>query len=44
MIDPKRWRYQIIQFILGFIGILIIVRIYTYQTSTLIPSILGRRR
>ncbi len=41
MIDPKRWRYQIIQFILGFIGILIIVRIYTYQTSTLIPQSWG---
>ena len=36
MIDPKRWRYQIIQFILGFIGILIVVRIYSYQTSEIL--------
>ena len=37
MIDPKRWRYQIVQFILGFLGILIIVRIYSYQTSEILP-------
>ncbi|MFH2039809.1 MAG: penicillin-binding protein 2 [Chloroflexota bacterium] len=37
MIDPKRWRYQFIQFILGIIGVLIIVRIYSYQTSEILP-------
>ena len=38
MIDPLRWRYQIIQFILGVIGVFIIFRIYSYQTSAIIPS------
>lgn len=33
MINSKRWRYQIIQVLLGVIGILIIVKIYSYQTS-----------
>src|SRR5665648_301269 len=37
MINPKRWRYQIIQYILGIIGVLIIVRIYSYQTSEILP-------
>ena len=37
MIDLKRWRYQIIQFILTIIGVLIIVRIYSYQTSEILP-------
>jgi cell division protein FtsI/penicillin-binding protein 2 len=29
----NRWRFQIIQFILAIIGILIVVKIYSYQTS-----------
>ncbi|HBG73914.1 MAG: hypothetical protein A2X25_03315 [Chloroflexi bacterium GWB2_49_20] len=33
MINLKRWRFQFIQFFLGVIGILIIVKIYSYQTS-----------
>jgi len=33
MINPKRWRYQIIQYSLGAICILIIGKIFVYQTS-----------
>jgi cell division protein FtsI/penicillin-binding protein 2 len=38
MIDPKRWRYQIVQLILGIIGVLIISKIYTYQNNSILPD------
>ena len=33
MINPRWWRYQIIQYLLGIICILIIGKIFVYQTS-----------
>lgn len=38
MIDSKRWRFQIIQFILGMIGVFIIGKIYSYQNNSILPD------